>query len=186
MGVYQPYTYLIGWTKQNTYYYGVRYAKNASPRDLWNTYFTSSKYVKAFRKKHGEPDLVKIKKVFVSAETARLWESKVLRRMNVIKSDIWLNKTNNISIAPECCSRPCTEEKKEKSRRWKQGRKDSQETRNKKRQAMLGKNVGRKDTEEQKHRKSQAHKGKTYKEKFGERWLEEIEKRRKRKKHLIL
>ena len=43
-----PYTYIIGWSSLNKWYYGVRYAKNCKPEDLWKTYFTSSKHVKEF------------------------------------------------------------------------------------------------------------------------------------------
>ena len=59
-----PYTYLIGWSKLNKYYYGVRYAKNCHPSDLWTKYFTSSKYVKQFREENGEPDIIEIRKTF--------------------------------------------------------------------------------------------------------------------------
>lgn len=45
------YTYLIGWSNHNKWYYGRRTAKNCHPNEFWKTYFTSSKYVKEFRKK---------------------------------------------------------------------------------------------------------------------------------------
>lgn len=65
MTIYQPYTYLIGWTKQDKWYYGVRYANKVSPDlDLWKEYFTSSNYVTEFRNLHGEPDVVTIDKIF--------------------------------------------------------------------------------------------------------------------------
>lgn len=57
-----PYTYLIGWSNQNKWYYGVRTAKNCHPGDLWTTYFTSSKYVKQFITQYGEPDIILNKK----------------------------------------------------------------------------------------------------------------------------
>jgi len=38
-----PYTYLIGWSNLNTWYYGRRTSKNCHPSDLWQKYFTSSK-----------------------------------------------------------------------------------------------------------------------------------------------
>ena len=31
MDIYQPYCYLIGWSNFNKFYYGVRYAKIATP-----------------------------------------------------------------------------------------------------------------------------------------------------------
>ena len=59
-----PFTYLIGWSAMDRYYYGARWAANSGPDDLWTTYFTSSKHVKKFRELHGEPDIVLIKKLF--------------------------------------------------------------------------------------------------------------------------
>ena len=97
----KPYTYLIGWSLHNIYYYGVRFAQNCHPDDLWKTYFTSSKYVQEFRLKHGEPDIIKIRKEFLTSNLARLWENNVLRRLNVIKNSKWLNASDNISISAE-------------------------------------------------------------------------------------
>ena len=92
------YTYLIGWSKHNKWYYGVRFAKNCTPEELWKTYFTSSKYVKGFRNKFGDPDIVKIRKIFDNSLKARLWENKVLKKLNVTSDEKWLNKTDNFSI----------------------------------------------------------------------------------------
>ena len=92
------YTYLIGWSKHNKYYYGVRYAKGCTPNELWVTYFTSSKYVKAFEKEYGKPDVIEIRKTFTDKRKAMLWEHKVLKRINATFSDKWLNKTDNIAI----------------------------------------------------------------------------------------
>lgn len=92
------YTYLIGWKLHNKYYYGVRYSKNANTQELWVTYFTSSKYVKEFRALYGEPDIVQIRRTFLKREKAQIWETKVLRRLKVVKNDMWLNKTDNKSI----------------------------------------------------------------------------------------
>jgi hypothetical protein len=91
----KPYTYLIGWSQHNLWYYGVRYASICHPNDLWQTYFTSSKYVKESRKLYGEPDIVTVRRVFNDKVTAIQWENKVLRRMNVLRSDNWLNRNIN-------------------------------------------------------------------------------------------
>lgn len=93
-----PYTYLIGWSKLNLWYYGSRYTNSvrgiANPSDLWTTYFTSSKLVKEVREKHGEPDVVQIRKTFKTAEEATTWEAKVCNRMDV-KNDLkFLNMHN--------------------------------------------------------------------------------------------
>src|SRR5574343_18298 len=69
-----PYTYLIGWTQHQKFYYGVRFAKNCHPSDLWKSYFTSSKHVKNFRIQFGEPDLISVRRTFTSIDTARKWE----------------------------------------------------------------------------------------------------------------
>lgn len=98
MTIYQPYTYLIGWSQYNKYYYGVRFAKDCHPNDLWNTYFTSSKYVKKFREENGDPDIIQIRKTFIKAKEAILWESKVLRRIKVVNNELWLNQTDYVKI----------------------------------------------------------------------------------------
>jgi len=87
-----PYTYLIGWSSHNKWYYGVRYAKNCNPSDLWKTYFTSSDYVTEFRKLHGEPDVIQIRKTFIDPHTAICWEDNVHRKMNVSNDSKWLNR----------------------------------------------------------------------------------------------
>jgi hypothetical protein len=93
MCIYQGknYTYLIGWSKLNKYYYGVRYSKNCHPTDFWVKYFTSSKLVKHFIKIHGEPDIREIRKTFSDPEQAVSWESRVLKRMNVPINTNFLN-----------------------------------------------------------------------------------------------
>jgi hypothetical protein len=94
MNIYIPYTYLIGWTHLNKYYYGVRYSKKCNPSDLWVSYFTSSKIVKHYRVEHGEPDVIQIRKLFDNPQSARLWEYKVLKRLGCIKDTKWLNQSN--------------------------------------------------------------------------------------------
>jgi len=90
MSTYIPYTYLVGWSKQNVWYYGVRTAKNCNPSDFWVSYFTSSKFVKQFRANYGEPDVLQIRKTFSNSDKALLWEEKVIRRI-ALKSENWLN-----------------------------------------------------------------------------------------------
>ena len=89
-----PYTYLIGWSKLGIWYYGCRYAKTCHPGEFWISYHTSSKFVREFRKEHGEPDVIQIRKTFKTGAQARAWEERVIRRMNCVKSDSWLNKAN--------------------------------------------------------------------------------------------
>lgn len=99
MAIY--YTYLIGWSKLNRWYYGVRYAKGANPNELWKRYFTSSRAVEHFAKINGDPDVIEIRKTFDSPVKARLWESKVLTRMKVSSDNRFLNITANAApISP--------------------------------------------------------------------------------------
>lgn len=86
-----PYTYLIGWSKLNKFYYGVQYGTKANPNNLWRTYFTSSKEVKNFTNLNGNPDIIEIRKIFPDSKSAILWEQKVLRRLGVSFDDKFLN-----------------------------------------------------------------------------------------------
>jgi hypothetical protein len=94
-----PYTYLIMCIATGQVYYGVRYAKGCHPDDLWSTYFTSSKYVKELITKYGKAAFIyEIRKTFTDAKSARDWEHKVLKRMDVTKRDEFINRTDNKSI----------------------------------------------------------------------------------------
>ena len=106
MIIYIPYTYLIGWSKYNIWYYGVRYAKGCQPSDLWTSYFTSSKLVKKTRAEYGEPDIIQIRKTFTNENNARIWETKVLRRLKVVLREDFINQTDNIAISIESASVP--------------------------------------------------------------------------------
>ena len=86
------YTYVVGWTKLNKFYYGVRFAKNCHPNDFWKKYFTSSNLVKYYRETYGEPDILQIRKTFDNADSAIYWEKKVLKKLKVLESDKWLNQ----------------------------------------------------------------------------------------------
>lgn len=88
----KAFTYLIGWKSLNKFYYGVRYSKNCSPGDLWKTYFTSSKYVQAFREINGEPDIIEVRRIFNNKKSAIIWEQKVLSRLKVPFNDSFLNR----------------------------------------------------------------------------------------------
>lgn len=106
MIIYIPYTYLIGWSKYNIWYYGVRYAKGCQPSDLWTSYFTSSKLVKKARSEYGEPDIIQIRKTFTNENNARIWETKVLRRLKVVLREDFINQTDNIAISIQSASVP--------------------------------------------------------------------------------
>jgi hypothetical protein len=105
---YIPYTYLIGWSSKDRWYYGVEIGTKrriANPSNLWTTYFTSSKIVARMRKEWGEPDIIQIRRRFADADGAYRWEQTVLHRMRVISNNRWLNRAvygkKNFSNDPE-------------------------------------------------------------------------------------
>lgn len=124
----KPYTYLIGWTKHDLWYYGVQFGENSDPSNLWNTYFTSSKKVQMLREDIGEPDVVEVRKHFFSQEEARAWETKVIRRLGAVQSSKWLNQTDNTGNFYWQGKRPpITKEHAEKLAEAKRGKKISKE-----------------------------------------------------------
>ena len=97
---YLSYVYLIGWSKLDLWYYGVRYAqvKRRQDYDLWIDYFTHSGPVKHMRAFIGEPDIIHYDKIFDSKKEAIEYENKVLQEHNCKNSNHWLNKHD--SLAP--------------------------------------------------------------------------------------
>lgn len=87
-----PYTYLIGWSSLNKYYYGVRYVDGCDPSDLFIEYFTSSNLVLELYEAVGHPDIIEIRRTFETAQAAIAWEHKVLRRIGIGDGDKWLNR----------------------------------------------------------------------------------------------
>jgi len=86
-----PFTYRIVHIKTGQWYYGVRFAKNCHPSDLWTTYFTSSKTVKTIIQNEGSNSFTfEIRKVFSCSESAKRWEARVLQK--IINWSIVLNK----------------------------------------------------------------------------------------------
>jgi hypothetical protein len=94
-----PYTYLLKCIPINKFYYGVRYSKSCHPSDFWISYFTSSKIVKTLIKKYGKDAFVfEIRKQFSSANSAKQWEHRVLKKCKVLyRPNIWLNQTVGMS-----------------------------------------------------------------------------------------
>jgi len=90
---------------------------------------------------YGDPDIVDVRRVFDSVESAVVWEAKVLQRMQVVHDDRWLNLHDKVNfrrmtlphseqtkaLIREIRSRqvmpPCSEEKKQKLRQANKGRK---------------------------------------------------------------
>ena len=87
------FVYIIGWKRLNTYYGGVRYKEGCNPSDLWTLYFTSSKSVNRFRVEYGDPDIVRIIRTFgEDTISARLFEQRLLKKVNALNNERWLNK----------------------------------------------------------------------------------------------
>lgn len=87
------YTYLIGWRKLDRWYYGYRSGNTSSPeKDLWIEYFTSSRYVEAFRAENGEPDAILVHKEFDAKAQAMIYEDRFQRRVGAVRSERWLNR----------------------------------------------------------------------------------------------
>jgi hypothetical protein len=89
------YTYLIGWSHLNIWYYGSRYCQGAHPSDLWVKYWTSSKHVTNLRKTHGEPDIIQVRRTFTCPKKCHRWETRVLRRLDARRHPLMLNGSNN-------------------------------------------------------------------------------------------
>lgn len=175
----KPYTYLIGWSKLNYWYYGCEYKKTAHPDNLWTTYFTSSEIVKEMRIWHGEPDHIEVRMTFDTAANARAWEDKVIRRLGAVFSDKWLNRANG---GKEFCNdSPQTRERMRLAKLGKKGAKRSELTKQKMRKAALGRKFSEEHKQklcearrkrapvslETKEKMRLARQGKTYEELFG-------------------
>lgn len=97
----QPFTYYLFHRPTGRKYYGVRYAKNCHPRDLWTTYFSSSSRIKALIQEHGEASFdVEVRKTFETKDEAMRWENRVLQRLKVVTRSDWLNCHD--SLSPPC------------------------------------------------------------------------------------
>lgn len=94
MSIYIPFTYIIGWSQHKKFYYGAKYAQGCQPSDLWESYFTSSYYVKYFKEEFGEPDIIRIHRTFTNAEDCVQFENKYLTKIDARNNPLFLNKSN--------------------------------------------------------------------------------------------
>lgn len=167
----KPYTYLIKHIPTSVYYYGCRYSKDCDPNDLWKTYFTSSKEVKKLIEVYGKESFdIQIRKVFADVNACRNWESRVLKRINVIEKTNFVNKTNNISFSVEdsrkgSLNRKITEKMIENGRALgleNRGKKLSEITKKKISESLIGNKYkkGKQETNETKLKKSLSKLGK--------------------------
>lgn len=93
----KPYTYRIRFTPTGEYYYGVRYAKDCDPSELWVKYFTSSAVINHLIDIFGKDEFTfEIRKQFTYADDAINWESRVNKYTR--KWANYLNRTDAKSI----------------------------------------------------------------------------------------
>lgn len=89
------YTYLIGWSHLDRWYYGARVANWLPPeQDLWHIYKTSSKHVGVMVENHGDPDVIEVRRTFTNKKHAFRWEARVLKKLRAKQSPRWINKSN--------------------------------------------------------------------------------------------
>lgn len=156
---YTPYCYLVGWSRYDKYYYGVRYAEKTKcfytagchPDELWKTYFTSSEYVTEMRKLYGEPDIISIRKTFTNKHSAINWEKRVITRLGAIRNNKWLNKGNRGAILMDDIT-------KEKIRKGNIGKTVTIESRLKISKARLERNITHTDETKEKMREIRGNK----------------------------
>ena len=163
--IYTPYTYLVGWSHLNLWYYGARYAKvtnclyetGCHPDDFWVTYHTSSDRVQELREAHGEPDVLKVRKTFATAEEAIVWETRVIGKLPLGDDSPWLNL--NRAGTPVM-----TKEIRLKISEANKGKTYSAEAKRKMSEAKKGNTIrkGKTHSAEAKRKMSEAHKGKTH------------------------
>lgn len=95
MNIYQPFTYLITFRPTEERYYGVRTKRGCHPKELWFSYFTSSKVIHKLIELHGKDSFTfEIRKTFTDSQSAILWEHRVLSRLNAAENPQWLNQNN--------------------------------------------------------------------------------------------
>lgn len=165
-----PYTYLLKHVPTSTFYYGVRYANKCHPSDLWTKYFTSSKHIHELINIYGKDSFIcEIRKTFDDKQKARNWEHKVLKRINAVLRNDFLNKTDNISICPNAAKSMLGRKQSEKQKKIASeigkanlGRKATDETRRNISRALLNNTykLGKKESEETRLKKSKAKLGK--------------------------
>ena len=147
-----PFTYRIV-CPNGMNYYGVRYAKDCKPADLWTIYFTSSSVIRELLNKYSkEMFIIEIRKIFKSKEEAINYEHRVLTR--VAGKDNWLNK--NIGGKAFFRSGPLDNATKLKISKSLTGHKQLPETVEKRIKA----NTGKKRSDESKKKSSESNIGK--------------------------
>lgn len=161
----KPYTYCVTHLPSGKRYYGVRFSKHCDPSDLWVKYFTSSEVIHDLIEKDGlEAFKTEVRRTFNSPKEAQIWEEKVLRRLNIAKNDMWLNRSIAGAILMTDDVKAKIREFNLTKREYKSGFKMSDETKKKMSEAKKGKispNKGKKCPESAKLEKSKKLKGRS-------------------------
>lgn len=88
-----PFSYLVTHLPSGLRYYGARWAQGCHPKDLWTTYFTSSKTVKELLERDGpEAFSCEVRRTFSTRKKCEDWEQKVLTRLGIPRNPKWLNR----------------------------------------------------------------------------------------------
>lgn len=147
----KPFAYLIRSKLDGKLYYGIRFSNDADPSQLWTTYFTSSKEIRAKVKKYGpESFTAEVRKVFETAEQAINWESRFLTRINAASRDDWMNRSNGyVALGKINLGKRKTEQHWENWKMARKGHTVSEETKKK----IGDANRGRKQTAEANERR---------------------------------
>lgn len=152
-----PYTYVVLFPSLNQLYYGVRYARNCHPSELGVDYKSSSRHVKRLLEIHNDAIFI-VRKIFADIESATVWETRVLKRMNAARHNSFLNKHNNclfpldnrgsknpmFGLPGTMLGRKHTQETLKKMRdtklgnTWNAGKQNSETSKQKCREAQLG------------------------------------------------
>lgn len=99
MNIYTPYTYWLYHKPTKKFYYGSRTAKNCSPKDFWNTYFTSSKVVHSMIESYGKDSFIfRIHKIFSSQKEAIEFEYTILKHFKAGTNERFLNKHHTKTV----------------------------------------------------------------------------------------
>lgn len=172
----KPFAYLITSKIDGRRYYGIKFSKDADPAQLWTTYFTSSKEVRAKVAKYGaDAFTAEVRKVFETAEQAINWESRFLTRINAALREDWMNKSNGY-----LCMGSINKGKKKTAEHWenwkmvRKGHTVSEETKKK----IGDANRGRKQTAEANEKRRLASTGFKHDDATKERIREAASKRR--------
>lgn len=154
----KPYTYYLYHIPTRLKYYGSQYGKGSDPIELWVTYFTSSKKVKALISQYGKDSfIVKIRKIFDTRESALRWEATFLSKIDARNRADWLNQHNGDG---KFYCKGHTDDTKKKLRRINLGKTMSEDTKKKISIKGLGKKLPfrvrgkRSDTTKEKIRKA--------------------------------